>query len=43
MSTAQADKLYEVALRIKEMREIAGISETEMAEKTEVSLEEYKA
>ena len=43
MSTAQAEKLYEVALRIKEMREIAGISETEMAEKTEVSLEEYKA
>ena len=31
MSTAQAEKLYEVALRIKEMREIAGISEAEMA------------
>ena len=42
MSTAGTDKLYEVALRIREMREIAGISEIEMAEKTEVSVEEYK-
>ncbi len=43
MSTAETDKLYEVALRIREMREIAGISEIEMAEKTEVSVEEYRA
>jgi len=43
MSTAGTDKLYEVALRIREMREIAGISEIEMAEKTEVSVEEYRA
>ncbi len=42
MSTAGTDKLYEVAARIREMREIAGISEIEMAEKTEVSVEEYK-
>ncbi len=42
MSTAGTDKLYEVALRIREMREIAGISESEMAEKTEVSVEEYR-
>ena len=43
MSTVTSDKLYEVALRIKEMREIAGISEAEMAVKTEVSVEDYKA
>ena len=41
MSNVTSEKLYEVALRIKEMREIAGISKAEMAEKTEVSLEEY--
>ena len=41
MATAQ-NKLMEVALRIREMREIVGLSESQMAEKTEVSLEEYK-
>ncbi len=34
-------RLKEVAGRIKEMREIAGYTEAEMAEKTDVSLEEY--
>ncbi len=34
-------KLLEVAARIREMREISGISVEAMAEKTEVSLEEY--
>ena len=34
-------KLQEVAERIREMREIAGFSEGEMAEKTDVSVEEY--
>ncbi len=41
MSTVANDKLYEVALRIKEMREIAGYSAAEMAEKTETALDEY--
>ncbi len=34
-------RLKEVAERIKEMREIAGYTEAEMAEKTDVSVEEY--
>ncbi len=34
-------KLLEVAARIREMREITGLSAEEMAEKTEVSVEEY--
>jgi len=34
-------RLKEVAARIKEMREIAGYSEAEMAEKTDVAVEEY--
>ncbi len=34
-------RLKDVAERIKEMREIAGYTEAEMAEKTDVSLEEY--
>ena len=34
-------RLKEVAARIKEMREIAGYSEAEMAEKTDVTVEEY--
>ncbi len=36
-------ELREVAFRIKEMREIAGYTQAEMAEKTDVSLEEYIA
>ena len=36
-------KLQEVAIRIREMRDICGFSVVEMAEKTEVSTEEYMA
>ena len=42
MSTVKANKLMEVATRIREMREIFGFSEEEMAQKTEVTLDEYK-
>ncbi|MCQ2455829.1 MAG: AMP-binding protein [Clostridia bacterium] len=35
-------KLLEVAKRIKEMREICGLDENEMAKKTEVTLDEYR-
>ena len=41
MSTVATEKLYEVALRIKEMREIAGYTAEQMAEKVELSTEEY--
>ncbi len=41
MSTVSAEKLLEVARRIREMREICGISTEEMAHKAEVSHEEY--
>ncbi len=37
------NKLTEIGLRIKDMREIAGITIADMAEKTEVSPEEYLA
>ncbi|MBQ1284688.1 MAG: AMP-binding protein [Clostridia bacterium] len=43
MSTVSTNKLQEVARRIKEMREIDGISTEQMAAKTEVSLEDYLA
>ncbi len=36
------EKLFEVAKRIREMREIMGFSVEEMAEKTEVTPDEYK-
>ena len=42
MSTVSNEKLSEVARRIKEMREIEGLSAEQMAEKTEVSLEDYR-
>ena len=42
MSTVDSAKLLEVATRIREMREIFDLTETEMAQKTEVSLEDYK-
>ena len=42
MVTGSTEKLKEVAVRIREMREISGISEEEMAQKTEVSIEEYR-
>ena len=41
MATVAQNDLYEVALRIREMRDICGFTEAEMAEKTEVSLEDY--
>ncbi len=41
MANVAADKLFEVARRIREMREIAGYTVEQMAEKTEVSVEEY--
>ena len=43
MATVSTDsQLKEVAVRIREMREICGISEADMAQKTEVSAEEYR-
>ncbi len=42
MATVDTEKLLEVALRIREMREIFGFSEDEMAQKTEVSAEDYR-
>ena len=42
MATVEVSKLHEVALRIREMREIASLSEEEMAKLTDVSLEEYR-
>ena len=36
------NQLLEIAERIRDMREIMGFSESEMAEKTEVSLALYK-
>ncbi len=41
MASVENQKLMEVALRIREMREICGFTEAEMAQKTEVSVEEY--
>ena len=38
----ETNKLLEVAKRIREMREIFGFTLEEMADKTEVSLEQYK-
>ena len=37
-----ANPLMEIAERIREMREIVGYTEAEMAEKTEVSVEQYQ-
>ncbi len=42
MATVDVSKLHEVALRIREMREIASLTEEEMAKLTDVSLEEYR-
>ena len=43
MASVDTTKLSEVALRIREMREIFGMSCEEMAKRTEVSEEEYLA
>ena len=40
--TQNNTKLHDVAVRIREMRDICGFTEAEMAEKTEVTLEEYR-
>ena len=42
MATADTMKLYEVALRIREMREILELSVEDMAEKTGVTVAEYE-
>ena len=42
MATTESEKLREIAVRIREMREICGFSEETMAEKTEVTPEEYR-
>ncbi|MBQ7969037.1 MAG: AMP-binding protein [Clostridia bacterium] len=41
MATFETNKLLEIAVRIREMREIFGFTIKEMAEKTEVSVEKY--
>ena len=41
MQTVSENKLLEIAVRIKEMREIIGYSVEEMAQKTEVTQEQY--
>ncbi len=40
-AAAEKRRLFEIAIRIREMREICGFTHAEMAEKTEVSLEDY--
>ena len=42
-TTVETEKLKEVAVRIREMRDISGFSVSEMAKKTEVTEEEYRA
>ena len=42
MPNTDNEKLLEIALRIREMREIKGITEEEMAEQTATSLSEYR-
>ena len=41
MTTSTVSRLSEIAERIKELREIFGLTEAEMAEKTEVTIAEY--
>ncbi len=41
MASAETNNLKEMAQRIREMREITGLTASEMAEKTEVSLDTY--
>ncbi|MBO4284243.1 MAG: AMP-binding protein [Clostridia bacterium] len=43
MATVETEKLKEVAVRIREMRDISGYTVSEMAKKTEVTEEEYRA
>ena len=41
MAAVEASNLKEMAQRIREMREITGLSVADMAEKTEISLDQY--
>ncbi len=41
MSTVTNEKMYEVAMRIREMRLIAGYTQAQMAEKTQTQLDAY--
>ena len=41
MTNVDTEKLLEVARRIREMREIVGLTVEEMAEKTEVTIDDY--
>lgn len=41
MTNVDTEKLLEVARRIREMREIDGLTVEEMAEKTEVTIDDY--
>ena len=41
MAQVDATNLMDLAHRIREMREITGLSVSEMAEKTEVSVDQY--
>ncbi len=43
MEKSYENKLVEVSARIKELRDIYNLTDVEMAKKTEVSLEEYRA
>ncbi len=42
MANGANDKLFEVANRIREMRDICGFTEQQMAAKTDVSVEDYR-
>ena len=42
MSNLSNNKLNEVALRIREMRDVSGLTEEEMAQRAEVTLENYR-
>ncbi len=42
MANGANDKLFEVASRIREMRDICGFTEAQMADKTDVSTEDYR-
>jgi len=42
MALSEATSMKEIAARIREMREISGYSQAEMAEKAEVSLADYE-
>ncbi len=41
MTQSSSEKLWEVATRIKDMRDVVGLSESEMAERCDVTLAEY--